>query len=103
MFCISNTFSQDKLLLLTGKMYSGIITEVSSSFIKIKTKGIHLGAIKQIYIEELYLFVKNNNKSILYKTDPIKKDIILSDDQIYYSFYEYGYKISAKDKKIKFQ
>ncbi len=192
-FCISNTFSQDTLLLLSGKMYSGKITNVSSSFIKIKIEGLRLNSSKLIYNDELFSYVKDSNNTILYevdssngrvfntlemeyfikgiqagkkeyhapfatfggftagvtggvfgfwgtlipssfvfitglKTPKVKtssldeekivlpenhnnlsyglkytspKEMEPTNDQIYYSFYEYGYKISAKDKKIK--
>lgn len=192
-FCISITFSQDTLLLLTGKIYSGQITEISNNFIIIKTEGKKLNPLKLIYNDELFSFVKNNNETIIYKPDSINestfnalemkyfikgtqdgkkfyhapfatiggfaagmtggvfgfwgsiiptsyvlitglktpkvktsfpdedkitlpanqvnlsyglkfspiKEVMPTNDQIYNSFYEYGYNISAKDKKIK--
>lgn len=68
-FYIGIAFSQDTLLLLTGKIYSGQITEISNDFIKIRTEGIKLNPLKLIYNDELFSYVKNNNETIIYKPD----------------------------------
>lgn len=70
-FCINIAFSQDTILLLSGKVYSGQITEVSNDFIKIKTSERKQNSSKLIYNDEIFSFVKNNNETIIYKPDSV--------------------------------
>lgn len=65
----SNTFSQDSLLLLSGKIYTGQISENSTTFIRIwKDKSI-TNSSKLIYKDEIYSFVKNGQTTVLYNPD----------------------------------
>jgi len=190
---ISNAFSQDTLLLLSGKIYAGQISENSKNFIRIWNDKSFINSSKLIYKDEIYSFVKNNKTTVLYKPDSnnglvfnnaemlsfikglqdgkkqyhaplstvggfvagatggvfgfwgtvipstyifiagiktptismvfptkenmafienpykevyglqntIKPEITPTEEQIYYPYYQYGYEISAKDKKIK--
>ncbi len=64
---INTVFSQDTLLLLSGKSYSGQITEISKNYIRIYTDRSFINSSKLIYKDEVFSFVKNNETTVLYK------------------------------------
>ncbi len=72
-FCINFSFSQDTLLLLTGKMYSGQITEISNNYIRVRAEGFRINKSKLIYKDELFSYFKNNYNNIIYTPDSINE------------------------------
>lgn len=66
---ISTAFSQDTLLLLSGKSYSGEITEISKTYIRIWVDKSFINSSKLIYNDEIFSFVNNNETTVLYKPD----------------------------------
>lgn len=75
-------------------------TVIPSSYVFIT--GIKNPKINMVFpTEESIVITENPKKEVYGLQNTIKPEITPTDEQIYYPYYQYGYEISAKDKKIK--